>query len=186
GVVLVVAIIALGMYTLVTARPYSGSADFQLPAPGPTITVHFGVPVLSTLTCGAGGTAYAEHIAWLNSTRPLFTGQVTVRVSEIWDGDAIGDPNVVANATPSNPCAGPAPDPTSKWYVVLADPNGTNVLTYTNAHAWTPVTTGPANRGIENGSALIVITWTSLAGTGRGLNVVGIANGSLIRGSVPL
>jgi hypothetical protein len=39
---------------------------------------------------------------------------------------------------------------------------------------------------IENGSALVLVTSMSLAGTGRGFAVVGYSGGSPIRGTVPL
>lgn len=185
GAIFVVAVIALGVYTVLTARPYSSSA-YQLPSPGPLITVHLGTPSTSTITCSAGGTAYVERIPFSNATQPIATGNVFVRVSEIWDGDFIGDPGVVANATPSNLCAGVAPDATSIWYVVLAAPGGTNLLTYTVARGWAAVTHGSSNVGIQNDSTIILLTYTSLAGTGRGLSVVGTENGSLIRGVVPL
>jgi len=187
---LVVAIIILGVYTIATARPSSPSSDAVFPwLPGPSgapIFVHLGTPSQSTVTCNAGGTAYAERIPWTNSTQPVTTGDVYVEVYEIWDRDFIGDPNAVANATPSNLCAGAPPNPTALWYVVLAAPNGTNLLTYTVGEGWESVTHGPWNIWIENGSALFLVADTSLAGTGRGFAVGGYADGSPITGSLPL
>jgi len=186
--VLLVAAIVIGAYVIVNERPYSpdtGNTGPTTPT-GPPILVHFGTPSESSATCGAGGTAYTESIPWTNSTRPVATGEVYVRVYEIWDGDYIPDPNAVANATPTNPCAGSPPDSTALWYVVLAAPNGTNLLTYTEANAWTSVTHGSTNLAIENDSALILVTASSLAGTGRGIEVIGFVGGSQISGSIPL
>lgn len=183
---LVVAIFVVGVYVIVTVRTSAPSSGSGFPSPGPPVVVHLGTPSVSTLTCGAGGTAYAERITWMNSSQPITTGDVIPRVYEIWDGDIIGDPGAVANVTSSNLCAGAPPDPTALWYVVLAAPNGTNLLTYTAASDWTSVTHGPSNLWIENGSALILVTGTSLAGTGRGFAVVGNADGSPFTADVPL
>lgn len=187
GQLLVVLIVVLGVYAVVTARPYNPSSTSSLPTPGPPITVSLGTPVASTVTCGAGGTAYAERIVWENSTAPVTTGDITVRVYEIYDGDFVPDQGVVANVTPSNLCAGSPPSsPPPLWYVVMAAPNGTTLLSYTVTQGWTSVTSGPWNFQIENGSAMTVVTGVSLAGTGHGFAVVGFAGGSPIRGSVPL
>jgi hypothetical protein len=186
--VLLVIAIVVGAYVIVTEPPYSpnnGNTGVTTPS-GPPIVVHFGTPTESSVTCGAGGTAYTESIPWTNSTRPVATGEVYVRVYEIWDGDYIPDPNVVANATPTNLCAGSPPDASALWYVVLAAPNGTNLLTYTQANAWTSVSQGATNLVIQNDSALILVTASSLAGTGRGFEVIGFVGGSQISGSVPL
>jgi len=185
GELLVVAIIILGIYTIVTARPYS-SSNYSLPPSGPTITVNFGSPTVSTISCTAGGTANVERIPFANASQPIATGDVILRVSEIWDGDHIGDPGVVANATPSNVCAGAPPSATTVWYVVLEARNGTNLLTYTEASAWTSISVGPSNLGIENGSTFILVSHASYAGTGRGFALVGTENGSVIRGVLPL
>lgn len=186
GELLVVAVIVLGIYTVVTARSYSGSSNYIPPNPGPTIVVHFGTPSASALTCGGGGTVYAERIPWTNSTQPIITGDVNVRVYEIADGDYIGDPGAVANVTPSNPCAGTPPTAETVWYVVLVAPNGTNLLTYTVDDGWASVAQRAVNVGVENGSALILVTHVSLVGTGRGLAVYGVDNESPISGSIPL
>jgi hypothetical protein len=187
GTFLVVIIIVLGVYTIMTARPYSASSRYEFPPLGPTIVVNFGTPSgASSVTCSAGGTAYVERVPWTNSTQPVSTGDVSVRVYEIFDGDTIGDPNAVANVTSSNVCAGASPDSTALWYVVLAAPNGTNLLTYTGGHQWTAVTPGPADIDVQNGSALILVTNVSLAGTGRGIAVLGLTGTSQIRGTVAL
>jgi hypothetical protein len=185
GTLLAAAIIVLAVYTIVTARPYSSSA-YDFPGSGPLITIHFGPPTVSTVSCGAGGTAYAEHIPWANASAKVTSGEVVVHVSEIWDGDYIGDPDAVANATASNVCAGAAPTSTSGWYAVLSAPDGTNLLTYTVGSSWRSISTGPPTLEVANGSAIILVSHASLAGTGRGLEVVGEVNGSLIRGETPL
>ncbi len=186
GELFVVVIIVLGVYTILTARPYGSTSSDQLPGIGPPIVVHLGSPAESSVTCTAGGTAYAERIPWTNSTQPVTTGDLSVRVTEIWDGDYIGDPHAVANVTPSNLCAGAPPDASAKWYVVLAAPNGTNLLTYTGGTGWVSVTHGDWNLGVENDSALILVWYAPLAGTGRGISLDGAANGSLISGSIAL
>jgi hypothetical protein len=186
GQLVVVAIIVLGIVAIVTARSgYSGSHS-GFPSPGPPIVVQLGTPVLSTVNCTGGGTAYIERIPWLGSTQPVTPGDVYVRVYEIWDGDYIGDPGAMANATSSNVCAGAPPDSTTLWYVVLTASNGTNLLTYTADHAWVSVTDGASNLGIETGSSLVLVTGTSFAGTGRGFAVGGFANGSPITGAIAL
>jgi hypothetical protein len=186
GVLVVVALLALGVYTVVATRPFSPGPDYELPAPGAPIVVHFGTPTVRSVACSAGGTAYAEEVPWMNSTAPVTTGDLLVRVVEIADGDFIGDPHAVANATTTNLCAGTPPTSETVWYAVLSAPNGTNLVTYTTSDGWTSVGSGPWAVGIENGSALTLVTYTSLAGTGRGLSVYGAAGGSLIVGSVPL
>lgn len=183
--VLAVGIVLLAVYAVATARPYS-SPQTSVPKSGPSVGVNFGTPSVTTLACTAGGIAYAESIPWVGSSRPVNTGQVVVHVSEIWDGDYIPDSGAVANATPSNLCAGAAPASKTAWYVVLQAPNGTNLLTFTVAQEWVSLSHGTADILVENGSALILLTYQSLAGTGRGLSVVGEANGSVIRGVTPL
>ncbi len=179
------AVIALAVYTVVV-HPYSGSSGYSLPPQGPSIAVYFGTPSITSVACGFGGSAFAERIPWNYATGSVTTGDLNARVYEIADGDYIADPNAVANATGSNVCAGPAPSPETVWYVVLVAPNGTNLLTYTVDQGWVPVAGGPSNLGVENDSALILITHASFAGTGRGFSVYGIANQSPISGSVPL
>ncbi len=187
GVFLVVIIIALGVYTIVVARPYSVSSQYQFPPLGPEIVVNLGTPSeASPATCTAGGTAYTERVPWTNSTQQVSTGDVSVRVYEIFDGDTIGDPNAVANVTSTNVCAGAPPDSAALWYAVLVAPNGTNLLTYTGGHQWTAVTSGPSDIQVENGSALILVTNVSLAGSGRGIAVLGLTGTSQIRGTVAL
>jgi hypothetical protein len=186
GVILVVVILVLGIYTIATARPYSASSHHTYPTPGPPISVQLGTPSVSTVPCAGGGTAYAEHIPWENASQTVTTGDVAVHVYEIFDGDYILDPGAVANATSSNVCAGAPPSSTSIWYAVLAAPNGTNLLGYTVANGWASVSGGPWNFDIENGSALVLVTHSSLANTGRGLAVTGFANGSPISGTVVL
>ncbi|MGP8075838.1 MAG: hypothetical protein ACLP8Y_03760 [Thermoplasmata archaeon] len=185
GVLLVVAIIVLGVYVITSARPFSPSNNPN-PNPGPPITVLLGTPTVVSVPCSAGGSAYAENIPITSISAPIVTGDVNARVNEIWDGDDIGDPNVVANATPSNLCAGSAPDASTLWYGVLVAPNGTNLLTYTATHAWVSVSNGLPNIGIENGSSFVLVSYKSFSGAGYGFLLFGYANGSLIRATIPL
>lgn len=187
GQLLVVAIIVLGVYAIVSAKPFNPASKSNYPSPGPPISVTLLSPVVSNLTCGQGGTAYVERIVWANSTGTVTTGDIATHLYEIWDGDYIADAGVVANVTEKNLCAGSPPDPsTLLWYVVMESPNGTILLSYTQPSGWVAVGPGPADIEIPNGSAMVVVTGLSLAGTGRGFAVVGFSNGSPIRGSVPL
>ena len=188
--VVLVALIVVGAYAIVTEPPgYLLSTLRSLettPGPGPPVVVHFGTPSERTVTCTAGGTAYLESIPWNSSTETLATGEVYVRLYEIWDGDNIPDPGVVANATPSNVCAGGPPDASALWYLVFAAPNGTNQLTYTETNSWSSIAGGSSDLKIYDGSALVIVSYDSLAGTGRGLEVGGFAGSSSISGSVIL
>lgn len=188
GQVVVVAIILLGIYAIVSARPFNPSSGSGHPTPGPPIRVTLATPVLGQTPCGGGGTAYTERVVWTSASASVTTGDVSPRVYELFDGDIVNDIGVVANATSSSLCAGSPPNgaPLVSWYVVLTDPNGTNLLTYTFSAGWTSVTHGAWNFAIENGSAMVVVTKTSVAGMGFGFAVVGFSSGSAIRGSVPL
>jgi hypothetical protein len=186
GVVIVVLIIVLGVYTLLTAKPYTATPSSGFPIPGPTINVILGGPTVTQVPCGVGGSAYAEKIPFTGSSEPITTGDVNLRVYEIWDHDFIPDSKVVANATPSNLCGGSPPQSSFLWYAVLAAPNGTNLLTYTQDNDWTAISPGPTNFWIANGSALIMVTDASLAGSGRGFEVIGYSAGSPIFGTIPL
>lgn len=186
GVLLVVVIVVLGVIAIVTARPYFPGSNHPYPNPGPPIIVSLGTPVVGTVPCSGGGTGYTERIPWINSTQPIVTGDINVKVYEIYDGDFIGDPGAVASATPSNVCAGTPPTGTALWYIVLAAPNGSNFLTYTVGKGWLNLSGTAANLPIEEGSFLTLVSGVSLAGTGRGLAVVGASGGSSISGSIPL
>ncbi|MGP8072179.1 MAG: hypothetical protein ACLPZM_03510 [Thermoplasmata archaeon] len=189
--VLAVVEILLGVYALATARPYSSPAGDGVPSwwpipLGSPITVNFGHPTESTVNCTGGGTALAESIPWINSTVPLTTQVVYAELYEIEDGDYIDDPGAVANVSATSVCAGTAPSHSAIWYAVLAAPNGTNILGYTEATTWTTVAHDSTNITIEDGSDLILVTATSLAGTGRGFGVLGFLDDSQIKGGVPL
>jgi hypothetical protein len=186
GVWLVVVILVAAVLTLALVHPSSSSNPYQFPPPAPTIAVHLGLPVTSSVACGSGATASTERIPWTGSTQPLSSGNIVVRLYEIADGDVIGDPTAVANATPSSSCAGAPPDGPASWYVVLAAPGGTNLLTYTVDAGWSSVMHGPTNVTVENGSSLTLVTNESWAGTGRALGVYGFVNDTSVSGSVPL
>lgn len=190
-VIVMAGVLAIGVFVVVTARtgsPVAGN-DFlppPPPPPGPTIVVNFGTPSQSNLTCGDGGGAFAEHIPWLNSTQPVTVEDIAVHVVELGDGDYVPDPNSAPNVTTSNLCAGPTPNPSTRWYAVLSGPTGTNLFTFTEGQAWVPVAQEPVTAQIENGSSLVVITNPDLAGKGFGLHVLGFAGNDPIAGSVPL
>jgi len=185
GVFVVVVILVGALLTVATYHPF-GSSSYNFPPPGPNIVVHLGTSSTGEVACGLGGTAYTERIPWINSTRPLTSGEVYLRLYEIGDGDVIGDPMAVANATPTDPCGGAPPDAGALWYLVLAAPSGTNLLTFTVDGGWASVAPGPSNIPIENASALILVTNESLAGTGRGLGVYGFVNDTPVTGSTLL
>jgi len=187
GQLLVVAILVLGVIAIVTARPFNPSSGSSGPNPGPPITVTFASPTVRQLTCGNGGTGFAEKIVWSNASAAVTTGDLSPRVYEIFDGDPISDLGVVANVTSTNLCAGSPPNPsTQTWYIVLQAPNGTTLLSYTVNQGWTSVTHGAWNIPIENGSSVIVVSGASFANRGLGFAVVGFASGGPIRGTVPL
>ncbi len=187
-VIAVVGVIILSIVVLVTV--WTGSPTlFSSPPPpitGPPIVVSLGTPTVSNVTCGDGGSVTAERIPWINATQPVTTGDVAVRVVELFDGDFVPDANSHPNVTASNLCVGPTPTPASRWYAVLSGPNGSNLFTYTEATAWVSVTSGPVNVGIENGSALTVIENPSLAAKGFGVHILGFVNETAVTGSVTL
>jgi hypothetical protein len=184
--VLAVAVL-VGAYGIVTSPPNSlWTANGLAGSPGPAVRVNFGAVSVSTVSCGSGGTAYVERIPWTNSTRPVTTGDVYVEVYAIFDGDNLGLGDPAALVTPSSACAGSPPDSIALWYVVLEGPNGTNLATYTVANAWTGVSGGPADLPIGNSSALVLVSNSSLAGSGRGLKVLGFLDEGPISGAVVL
>ena len=190
GVLVVVVVIVLGVCAIVFAKSFSPSSRNNFPTPGPPINVTLSTPIVSTVSCGGGGTAFTERITWANATSVVVTGDVNLKVYELWDGDYLLGANVVANVTSSSLCAGspPAAEP-QYWYVVFAAPNGTTLLTYTVTGGWAAISHGNWNIPIENGSVMTVVSGVSLAGRPTalyGLALVGFANGSPVRGSVPL
>ena len=188
GQLIVVGIIILGIYAIVSARPFVPSSGPGPPGPGPPIAVNLSRTNVSQVTCGNGGTAYTENVVWANSTASVTTNEVSPRVYELFDGDIVADNGVTANVNATSVCAG---DPPSNgglisWYVVLTSPNGTIQLSYTFDQGWASIDHGPADRTIVDGSSIIVVVDPEIAGTGYGLAVEGVANGSTIHGQVPL
>lgn len=186
GQLLVVAIIILGIYAILSARPYIPGSGPVFPSPGPPITVTFGTPVASSVNCTTGGAAYIERVPWQNSTQPVLTGEVSLRFVEIWDGDYIPDIYAAPNVSASNLCGGPPPTSLMSWYIVLTTGNGTILLLYSVAGGWTSPSHAAWNIPLQRGFDLVFITGTPVAETGRGLSVIGFSGGSPIRGSVPL
>jgi hypothetical protein len=190
GEILVAAILVLSVYVVVTARPFFPSSSAGIPGtpgpPGSQITVTLATPKVGNVTCGGGGTAYTERILWVNSSYPVTTADLYLVLYEIWDGDNIADGSAMANVTSSSLCAGAAPTSLQMWYLVLVAANGTNLLTYTEPHSWASVGHTSTNIAVENGWALDVVTYASIAGTGRGLKVEGSVGSSPIYGAIPL
>ncbi|HTT44739.1 MAG TPA: hypothetical protein VMH38_01825 [Thermoplasmata archaeon] len=187
GQLLVAAIILLGVYAIVSARPFNPTNGSGQPQPGPPIVVKFTPPVLGQVTCGGGGTAYTEQVVWTNTTRTVTTGDVALRVYELFDGDVLNDRGIVPNVTSSNVCAGTPPNPeTFVWYAVVSAPNGTIQLTYAFSPGWASVNSGDSNVPIENGTLFTLVSGFSFAGRGYGLGVTGFVSGSTVTGSVAL
>jgi hypothetical protein len=180
-------VLVLGVYTLATARPSNGVEGGGYSPPGPPILVDLSTPVVGTVTCSAGGTAYIEQMNWSSAAAPVTTGAVNLRLYEIWDGDYIPLVSVTANVTSSNLCAGSPPNPEKLgWYAVLKDPSGASVLTYTGAQGWSSIGSQSWDMPVQNGSSLVFVSGIPLHGTGRGFLVVGFFDGSPVKGSVPL
>jgi hypothetical protein len=187
GQLLVVAIIVVGIYAIVSAKPFSPSNNSGPPNPGPPIVITFTTPVVGTVSCGDGGTAYTEQVDWTNASQPVTTGDVTLRVYELYDGDIVNDMGIIPNATTASVCAGAPPNPaTLAWYVVVSSPSGAIQLTYAFSPGWASVTNGAWNVPIENGTMMTIVMGASIAGRGFGFAVVGFASGSPVRGSIPL
>lgn len=188
GHALVVAIIILGIYAIVSARPFVPSSGPGPPTPGPPITVNLTRPAVGTVTCGNGGTAYTERIVWANASALVMTNDIDATVHEA-DTDIVSDIGVVPNVTLSSLCAGDPPSGGSvlfSWYVVMVAPNGTILLSYTISQGWVSVTGGTSTIPIENGTTMIVVTDVSIAGRGYLFWVAGASNGSSIFAQVVL
>jgi len=188
GQLLVVAIIILGIYAIVSARPFVPASGPGPPTPGPPITVKLANPIVGQVTCGNGDIAYTEQVVWLNSTASVTTLEVNVYVYELLDNDIVSDNGVIANVSSTSLCAGDPPHSGGiySWYAVLMAPNGTLELSYTFDQGWTSVTHSPTDITIANGSSLVVVIDPQIAGRGYGLKVAGTANGSSVLGEVPL
>lgn len=187
GQILVVVIIIVGVYAIVSARPFNPSSGSSSPGPGPPVAVTLGTPLAGNVTCGNGGVAYTERTVVTGSTSPIITGYIAVHVYEILDGDFIPDYLAHPNITATSVCAGSPPSPTNfLWYVALAAPNGTVLLSYTTTLGWKAIGNASWNIPVEAGAALVVVTGTSIDCHGLGLAVVGFAGGSPIRGTIPL
>jgi len=188
GQLIVVAIIILGIYAIISARPFVPSSGPGPPTPGPPIVVNLTRSTVGQVTCGNGGTAYTEQVVWSNSTAAVTTNEVSPRVYELFDNDIVPDNGVTANVSSTSLCAGDPPKSGGaiSWYIVLTSSHGTIELSYTFDQGWTSIDGGPADRPIVNGTSMFVVVDPEIAGQGYGLAVVGEANGSSIHGSVPL
>jgi hypothetical protein len=183
--VIVAGILALAVYTVLTARPVSPTSTNPF-ASGPPIHVAFGTPSVGLVSCAGGVTAYAERVPWVNSSQPLLTVDVDLHVYQLGDGDIVADSGVVPNVTATNVCAGPPPTTYQRWYIVLQDTNGTNLLAYTFSQRWEHVTANINTTMIQDDDSIIIVENPLLAGVGYGLRVVGFSSGSPISGSTPI
>ena len=127
----------------------------------------------------------------MNASAAVSSGNLGIRLYEIWDGDWLWGSNVVPDANATSVCAAAPPGGgITAWYAVLAAPNGTNLLTYASGSmargAWAAVDGGPWNRSVTNGSSLIIVTVPEIHDTGRGLSLFGFENGGPISGCVTL
>ena len=188
GQLLVVAIIIVGIYAIVSARPFVPSSGPSGPTPGPPITVTLRSPVVGQVSCGNGGIAYTEQVVWANATAPVTTNDISPRVYELFDGDIVNDNGVIANVSSTSVCAGEPPHSGGliSWYVALTAPNGTVELGYSFDQGWISADHGPVNIPVSNGSSLVVVVDPEIAGKGYGLAVVGAVGGSTVKGEVAL
>jgi len=185
--VLATAVIVLAIAVMLTAKPVvPGTGPPDESSNAPPIVVTFGTPVVSEVNCSGAGNVTAERVPWVNASEPITTGDADPRITEIADGDFVSDPKATPDVNATDVCTGPVPDPTSRWYAVLEDPNGTNVLTYTVAGGWQTVGPGDWNVLIPDGANLTVVENPVMAGSGYSLNVIGFAMGAQITGSVTL
>lgn len=186
GQIVVVAIIVLGIYAIVSAKPFNPFSTPGNSTPAPPVTINFSAPVGGQVPCGGGGTGYTDRIVWMNSSAAISTGDVYFLIKEP-DGDLVPDQGVVVNVTSSNVCAGVPPNSvTWSWYVVLVAPNGTNLLTYTSDHGWASVAHEPLYIQIQDGAALVVVTGGPFYHRGFTFWVEGSLNGAPIHETIVL
>ncbi len=177
-------VIAVALLAILTARPVAPTASSG--AAPPTTTVTLGSPTVTQVTCAGGAPAYAERVPWIAASAPVTSGDLVPKIVELFDGDIVNDPGAMPNATASNVCAGASPTGAARWYGVVSDPTGANVLTYTLGQGWAGIGTEPANQPIANDSTLTIVSGGSFSNSGYGLKIVGFANGSPIVGSITL
>lgn len=153
---------------------------------GAGITVQLGAPVLTNITCGAGGTDVAERVAWQGASATLTTSEINLFVVETADGDLLSGPSNTPSVTAQDPCAGSPPSPDYTWYAALENPSGTVVASYTLTEEWKAVGGGGGTMVIEPGSTVVILTTPSLHDNGYSLQVQGLAAGETVTGFVPL
>jgi len=179
--ILLVALLLSGAGAYVALeRPSSGGGG------PPSISVALGAPVSGTVACGDGKNMVTERVPWAGATGPVTTGQFTLEIQEIADGDVIGTDNPPGAVTPSNLCQGNAETYVFDWYVVLQGSNGTNEATFTYANGWQSVP--PAVLPIELGtnSTLVLVAGSSFVGLGYALEVLPSGNGVPVNGSTAI
>ena len=166
------------------------------------VDVHLGNSSLDVVTCGTGTSVIGERVPWIYATTRVTTAQIVMLVSDV-DGDILSDTGPAPDVTASNSCAGAPPEPRPlagvgndfSWYVVLSNPNGTNVAFFTITQGWVLVPSGPSTPlTVANGSALTLFCTPSVSRLGPynfegtyDLKVGIIVNGSTgILAAVPL
>jgi len=194
--VVVVVFVVVAVFVLVHTAPPPSSAPSGTPGAGngggssggssSRVSISLGAPVVGTAQCGSGGSVPSERVLWNASSRTISTTDVNVLVVELADGDLLPGVTFTPGVTPTDPCAGSAPSPDSHWYVVLSDPNGTNVAFYTLPMGWVGVGGGPSALTIANDSALTLLITPSVSGIGYGLAVQGFLNGTAFATKVTL
>ncbi len=168
----VVVLMVIAAY-LVVIPPTSPSRSSP-GSPFAGVAVHLGNSSLDVVTCGTGTSVIAERVPWISATTRVTTAQIVMLVSDV-DGDILSDTGPSPNVTSSNSCAGAPPEPRPlagvgndfSWYVVLSNPNGTNVAFFTITQGWVLVPAGPSTPlTVANGSALTLFCTPSVSRLG--------------------
>lgn len=151
----------------------SGNGSLTVSGPsGPTDNVTLGTPTIHNTTCGDGRTVQTEWVPWVGAQVAPTTAQVILEVAELLDGDVDGGPTPAPTVTATSLCPGAPPSVSPSWYVVLRDPAGANVATFSYATSWV-ILSHLAAAEIFNGSALVMVADPPLAGTSFALCVLG-------------
>jgi hypothetical protein len=191
GILVLLVVVAAGIYVATTPRPTGsssggGSGCTSGCTSPPTDYVQFGSPIVSSLTCGEGGSVSVEEVSWLGATTPLTTADVFLEVTEIVDGDIVGASSSAPFVTRASLCPGMPPSPSYSWYVVLQDSGGANLMSFSYANGWAYIGPGPSSLPLSNGTELFLVVTPSLAGIGYALDAGGTEGGPVVSGSVDL
>lgn len=173
GIVVGVAALVVVAYVVVVPglRPVPGPSSSPLAA----TVVHLGPVQLGVVPCATGPAAIVEQVPWINATATLTTEEIVLVVGDV-DNDGLWSAGTSPAVSPGSVCAGALPTPNwtaasgvnvgFDWYVVLSDPNGTNVAYYTLEQGWLPVGAGPWPAPIPNGSTLAFVCNPSVSRLG--------------------